>query len=253
MKSKQAILCTNKEECQQVWKNRWGEDLNKFLEQPNFLFSENVYIFLDKKDWNYEKTVQSSQYTNIIPASEYLESKEKKEQMGCAHGRPVGQPCPHCLGLNNIKPQEPKLPKNWNPDDCCEKCHTVDFEKTYPAHTAHDACTKPWCECHVKKAKDKEQKCKSCRVGKNSMEDGGCKTCFHCGNPNCGYVECAEEEAQPVEDVESVVEKKKNPFYDEGFSKGYGEGYNKGAEAGAERERERIKFNPQSNEFQIKG
>ena len=32
---------------------------------------------------------------------------------------------------------------------CCDKCHDVYFEKTYPAHTAHDACTNTSCECHM--------------------------------------------------------------------------------------------------------
>jgi hypothetical protein len=26
--------------------------------------------------------------------------------LGCVHGRRVGQPCPHCMGINNLKPIE---------------------------------------------------------------------------------------------------------------------------------------------------
>src|SRR3990167_11049037 len=31
---------------------------------------------------------------------------------------------------------------------CCDKCHDVYFDKTYPAHTAYDACVNLGCECH---------------------------------------------------------------------------------------------------------
>ena len=37
---------------------------------------------------------------------------------------------------------------NFFPNDCCEKCHDVTFEKTYPAHTAYHACLNLKCECH---------------------------------------------------------------------------------------------------------
>ena len=33
--------------------------------------------------------------------------------------------------------------------ECCEKCHDVCFEKTYPAHTAYHACINLKCECHL--------------------------------------------------------------------------------------------------------
>ena len=33
-------------------------------------------------------------------------------------------------------------------NDCCDKCHDVTFEKTYPAHTAYHACINLKCECH---------------------------------------------------------------------------------------------------------
>lgn len=31
---------------------------------------------------------------------------------------------------------------------CCHKCHDVDYEKTYPAHTATFFCSNKKCECH---------------------------------------------------------------------------------------------------------
>lgn len=39
------------------------------------------------------------------------------------------------------KPQEEQ-------NDCCDKCHDVTFEKTYPAHTAYHACINLKCDCH---------------------------------------------------------------------------------------------------------
>lgn len=31
----------------------------------------------------------------------------------------------------------------------CNRCADVDFEKTYPAHTAHEVCSNPSCQCHT--------------------------------------------------------------------------------------------------------
>lgn len=36
-------------------------------------------------------------------------------------------------------------------NDCCEKCHDVYLEKTYPAHTPYHACVNQKCECHQEK------------------------------------------------------------------------------------------------------
>lgn len=36
-------------------------------------------------------------------------------------------------------------------NDCCEKCHDVYFEKTYPAHTPYHACVNQKCVCHQEK------------------------------------------------------------------------------------------------------
>lgn len=44
-----------------------------------------------------------------------------------------------------------KTTANWA--ECCDKCHDVTFEKTYPAHTAYHACLNLKCECHKIKLK----------------------------------------------------------------------------------------------------
>ena len=39
---------------------------------------------------------------------------------------------------------------------CCEKCHNVDFDKTYPEHTAHNFCGNLLCVCHKKEESSQE-------------------------------------------------------------------------------------------------
>lgn len=65
------------------------------------------------------------------------------------------------------------------PDDCCEKCHDVIFEKTYPAHTVHHACLNLKCECHTYS--------KRIPAHENIGETCGCKNPNVTGGVTCKY------------------------------------------------------------------
>ena len=49
-----------------------------------------------------------------------------------------------------------KIAEQWG--ECCDKCHDVTFDKTYPAHTAYHACMSLKCDCHKPKEPIKDWK-----------------------------------------------------------------------------------------------
>ena len=49
-----------------------------------------------------------------------------------------------------------KIAEQWG--ECCDKCHDVTFDKTYPAHTAYHACMNLKCDCHKPKEPIKDWK-----------------------------------------------------------------------------------------------
>ena len=62
-----------------------------------------------------------------------------------------------------------------------------------------------------KKIRTKIKVCPHCKEGKNSKADGGNERCFHCGNRNCGFIECYWS----VYDVEQALSSQRKELIEE--------------------------------------
>lgn len=60
-----------------------AEDFKKQMAKPDL-------VFITKENEEQLKAEAEQMATQALP------------EMGCAHGRAVGVPCPHCVGINGI-------------------------------------------------------------------------------------------------------------------------------------------------------
>ena len=85
------------------------------------------------KDEKGNKCIHGHMYTNCVfcMKPDILKRKDKTTATD------VKNAIYDCIGMKEPSPQK-----------CCDKCHDVDTEHTYPAHTITEFCRDSDCECH---------------------------------------------------------------------------------------------------------
>lgn len=127
------------------------------------------------------------------------------------------------FGAHRCQSSAPKESK------CCDKCHDVYFDKTYPAHTAYDACIDPACPCHKKT----KHTCCTQYFDKGA-ETACCGGCCQCTGEKCVFAPKHESPEKKLLDtnmnaaMDNVALSSHTPLYDKsaGFYTHYTSPYN---------------------------